>query len=358
MNGSPHERPLRVLLISPSFGVFGGMEAFVLAVAKYLAGDARVSVRVCFKKVKGFVPTAGFIKACQDNPADVKVVGRFSVALIQSISWAEIVHAQNAPPDVVLLSKLMNKFLVLTIHNWHRQGGSLRERLWTFSGRQAQRRWYNSQFVRGTWEGNRPWKDSSVVPTVSELPEGEVPVEERSGFVFAARWIPNKGLEVLIEAYRRANLDRQRWPLRLIGDGPLREGIEKDLRERPVSGIELMGFITPEHKAEVIRHARWIVAPPHTNEDLGLTAIEARHVGVPCIVSRDGGLPEAAGAEALICEPGDVEGLQKLLEEASLMPAERYEKKARASRESLKNYLKPMSFYVEQYLEVTNRNCA
>jgi glycosyltransferase involved in cell wall biosynthesis len=37
-----------------------------------------------------------------------------------------------------------------------------------------------------------------------------------------------------------------------------------------------------------------------TREDFGLTAVEARNLGVPCIITRDGGLPEAGGKQALI----------------------------------------------------------
>ena len=50
-----------------------------------------------------------------------------------------------------------------------------------------------------------------------------------------------------------------------------------------------------------------MVTPPHTKEDLGLTPLEARSVGVPCIASRDGGVQETAGKHSLLCKPGDAE---------------------------------------------------
>ena len=112
------------------------------------------------------------------------------------------------------------------------------------------------------------------------------------------------------------------------------------------------GFVDEETRNDVIRNAKWMVTPPHTDEDLGLTPIEARHVGVPCIITRDGGLPEAGGAEALMCEPQDVDGLRQLLEEAAAMPEQRYQQKAQATREELLDYLKPMSLYIEHYEEV------
>ena len=51
------------------------------------------------------------------------------------------------------------------------------------------------------------------------------------------------------------------------------------------------------------REAKWMVTPPHTQEDLGLTPLEARSVGVPCIASTDGGVKETAGPHALFCKP-------------------------------------------------------
>ena len=80
-----------------------------------------------------------------------------------------------------------------------------------------------------------------------------------------------------------------------------------------------------------MKNARWVVVPPNTREDFGLTAIEARHLGVPCIITRDGGLPEAGGRQALICEPGDVAGLAKLLEQAAQMSEAEYAERARAN---------------------------
>jgi glycosyltransferase involved in cell wall biosynthesis len=92
-----------------------------------------------------------------------------------------------------------------------------------------------------------------------------------------------------------------------------------------------------------------MVTPPHTDEDLGLTPIEARHVGVPCIITRDGGLPEAGGQHALICEPRDIDGLRRRLEEAADMSPHNYDALAQATRAELMKYLQPMALYLDHY---------
>jgi glycosyltransferase involved in cell wall biosynthesis len=190
---------------------------------------------------------------------------------------------------------------------------------------------------------------------VSDLPEGILPISERSGFIFAARWIENKGLRVLLEAYADASIDREEWPLTLLGDGPLRPEIEKMIESRGIDGVDIRGFVGNETRNDLIRRARWMVTPPHTNEDLGLTPIEARHVGVPAIITRDGGLPEAGGKYALICEPNDPAGLRDLLETAAAMPEDKYRRISNATHEELLDYLQPMSVYADAYDRVLNQ---
>jgi glycosyltransferase involved in cell wall biosynthesis len=122
---------------------------------------------------------------------------------------------------------------------------------------------------------------------------------------------------------------------------------------KAIAGVGIVGFLSEEEKARQISGAMWLVAPPNTREDMGLTPIEARNVGVPAIVTRDGGLPESAGPAALVCAPGDVSGLASLLERAAEMPAEEYRQRALLARESLRNYLRPLSDYLAIYERVT-----
>jgi glycosyltransferase involved in cell wall biosynthesis len=91
---------------------------------------------------------------------------------------------------------------------------------------------------------------------------------------------------------------------------------------------------------------------PCTNEDFGLTAVEARSLGVPCIITRDGGLPEAGGQQALICEPGNARGLADMLEHASRMSETEYGERAKRTREDLAHELEPMDFYARAYRRI------
>jgi glycosyltransferase involved in cell wall biosynthesis len=337
----------KLLLISPCFGTYGGIEAFVLAVADAVRREPDFAVKICFKKVKDFALHPGLAAMLRHEA--VLFVDRAGPELADAIKWANIVHLQNASPDVVVLSKIFGKRIVLTIHNYMRPEWSLHRLLWRLSARWADARWYNSNFVWQTWEKDRKRHGSLRVPTVSKLPEGWIPPNERRGFVFVGRWIPNKGIEILLDAYSKAGLDPQIWPLFLLGDGPLRPSIQAKVDQQSLPGVCITGFVDEATKAQYMKNARWIVVPPNTKEDLGLAAIEARNLGVPCIVTRDGGVPEAAGRQALVCEPANPDALADLLVQAAQMSENEYGKRAGRTREELKRELVPLDFYARAY---------
>jgi glycosyltransferase involved in cell wall biosynthesis len=338
---------INLLLVSPCQGSYGGIEAFVLALADTLQREPDFTVKICFKRVKGFALHPSLAAMLRGQP--IKFVDRAGGELSNAVRWADVIHLQNASPDVVFLAKMFGKRIVLTIHNYMPRGWTAHRLLWRISARVADARWYNSNFVWKTWEGEHPRRGSRKILTTSRLPEGSTLPEARRGFVFVGRWIANKGIETLVEAYARAELDRNAWPLALLGHGPLRPAIEALVKKHQLSGVEMPGFVDEPTKTEYMRSARWIVVPPHTYEDLGLTALEGRNLGVPCIITRDGGLPEAGGAESLVCEPADPIGLAKLLEHAAGMSAEEYAARAERTRRELATQMVPLAFYPDAY---------
>ena len=143
----------KLLLVSPCHGTYGGIEAFVLAVADAIRTEPDFDVRICFKKTSGFALHPDLAKMLpHDSVAFVERGGR---ELIDAIRWADVIHLQNASPDVVLYAKFLRKPIALTIHNYMSHGASIHRWLWRISARLADARWYNSNFVWRTWEGDR-----------------------------------------------------------------------------------------------------------------------------------------------------------------------------------------------------------
>ena len=344
-------KPFSIVIVSPCKGGYGGLESFVLALAAGVAKDPGLTVRIIFKKTNDFLLQKSFMSKVQESGLNVLFCRRASVALWNEVKNADLIHLQNPCPDVVLMARLAGKPLLINIINHSKGVGSPRQLLWKICLYLANQRFYISEFVRKTWELTElPWRNSKVVFPISELSALEpIPVSDRTGFVFLARWIENKGLDTLVEAYATAGLDPNKWPLRLLGDGPMRAQITSRVRELGLKGVLMPGFINEQEKAEYIRCSRFAVIPPNTSEDFGLVAIEARNLGIPCLITRDGGVPEAAGRYCLSCEPADEDGLKNLLLQAKEMSETDYRALATAAYKSLKSELIKPSFYTHEY---------
>jgi glycosyltransferase involved in cell wall biosynthesis len=353
------ETPRHILLVSPCMGSYGGLEAFVLAVASEINSTPYFSVEVILKKAGSFSLCDDLRDAISNSGVNVSFCPRFSILLLSAILRADLVHLQNLCPDVAGLARLARKPLLITVHARKRIGASIHQRLWSATLHLASQRFYISEFVRRTWERTfDPWPHSHVVHSICKLSSlSPLPVHLRRGFVFVSRWIENKGLDILLEAYAQSGLDPEQWPLYLLGDGPLRPRIQSRLRELGLDKFVTMpGFVNESEKADFIRCSRFAVIPPNTSEDFGLVPIEARRLGLPCLITRDGGLPEAAGKHSLICEPGDIQGLKKLLVRAASMSDRDYTMLASAAHDSLQEEIVPPSYYRVVYRAMIQRS--
>ena len=177
----------------------------------------------------------------------------------------------------------------------------------------------------------RKW-NSACLPVISRMPKEEC--EPHKEKVFCRRKMDfNKGIRILIEAYRLSSPNPSEWPLTML-EMDLKAEVEA-IRQMGIQGIHMPGFVSEKDRCRFTSDAKWMVTPPHTKEDLGLTPLEARSAGVPCIASRDGGVQETAGKHSLLCKPGDVESLSECLKQAMQMSPLEYERKSRLAKEGL-----------------------
>jgi glycosyltransferase involved in cell wall biosynthesis len=94
-------------------------------------------------------------------------------------------------------------------------------------------------------------------------------------FVFIGRLDEDKGVDLLARAARRA-----RVPLRMIGDGPLREMLSREYFE-----IEQLGWRSRAEIADAVADARLLVIPSRTRETFGVAALEGLMSGLPVALS-------------------------------------------------------------------------
>jgi glycosyltransferase involved in cell wall biosynthesis len=127
------------------------------------------------------------------------------------------------------------------------------------------------------------------------------------------------------------------------------------IKKKGIQGVQLPGFVSESERHRYTREAKWMVTPPHTREDLGLTPLEARSVGVPCIASTDGGIKETAGAHALFCKPGDINSLAECLTTAMQMEETQYEERSKLAKKDLEQYVRTLDEYADEYQNLLNQ---
>ena len=157
---------------------------------------------------------------------------------------------------------------------------------------------------------------------------------------YAGRLVPEKGLELLLEAL--SGLAEIPWKLVLVGDGPLRARIHDHWMPR-FPGRILHVPAVPH--GEVPRYLRCLdifvlasYATPRWKEQFGLTLAQAMMLGIPSIASSSGAIPEVAGPGALIFEQDNLESLRHALQTMLLSEPCRRELGARAREFALRHY--------------------
>lgn len=122
--------------------------------------------------------------------------------------------------------------------------------------------------------------------------------------VAAARFSPEKGLDMLLQAARQ----RKAMTFLVAGDGPQFAALSRDLPPN----VKLLGRVDD---VRPLLAAADVFAAPSRREGQGIAALEAMAAGVPVIASRVGGLAETLtdGETALLIPPADSEALAAAL---------------------------------------------
>lgn len=129
-----------------------------------------------------------------------------------------------------------------------------------------------------------------------------------------AQLIRRKGHRYLLDAVHALRGRHPSLRVVLFGQGPLREELEAETRERGLADIVVFAGFRKDLP-------QWlggldILAHPADMEGLGVSLLQASAAAVPIVTSRAGGLPEAVadGVSGLLTEAGDVPALTAALD--------------------------------------------
>jgi len=196
-----------------------------------------------------------------------------------------------------------------------------------------------TQRALGTWNGKVACYIARTEFARKKFIEGGLPAERilvkpcfvhpdpgpRAGsgdsVLFLGRLSPEKGLRSLIAAWE--HLDGT-IPLRIAGDGPLREELDAEIDRRRIAGVKVLGRVPDADLLAEMKRARFLVLPSEWYEGLPLTIAEAFACGVPVVASRIGSMIELVedGVTGLHFMPGDATDLAAKVEWAWSHPKE------------------------------------
>ena len=166
-----------------------------------------------------------------------------------------------------------------------------------------------------------------------KAPEGEA-----RSILYVGRLASEKGLPVLLEAFRRLAASHPMVRLRLVGDGPERQAMETlAVRLGIAERVDFLGY---RDSAGVLRELQSVDAfvLPSFAEGVPVSLMEAMSCGVPVIGTNVGGVSEliANGRSGLLVPASDtdslVEALHRLVSEPGLRTA-----LANAGRQAIEN---------------------
>lgn len=154
---------------------------------------------------------------------------------------------------------------------------------------------------------------------------------EEPRYLFVGRLIERKGVDVLLNAFRRLDTG-ELW---IVGDGPLREMIESEALTDP--RIRLLGHRDGPALAEVYRQAHALVVPS-LYEPWGLVVHEGLAYGLPAIVTDEVGAGDNLidpGVNGYVVQTGSSEALADAMRSLAAWTPERWERAAGRSSETL-----------------------
>jgi glycosyltransferase involved in cell wall biosynthesis len=146
-----------------------------------------------------------------------------------------------------------------------------------------------------------------VDPDPGPRPDGVV----GSYVLYAGRISEEKGVRDLVAA---AAL-RPDVPVKIVGDGPDRLLVEREVTSRGLHHVELLGLRAPHEVLALMRDARAVAVPSRCYESFGLAAAEAMASSVPVVGTALGGQAELVvdGETGVAVAAGDAAGLASAL---------------------------------------------
>jgi glycosyltransferase involved in cell wall biosynthesis len=162
--------------------------------------------------------------------------------------------------------------------------------------------------------------------------------------LFVGRLAEKKGVIHLLHAMEVVRRTVPAAELVVAGDGPLRQGLEREARQLGIP-VRWLGVQSPAEVVALMQHAAVLAGPSITDargnaEGLPITFLEAQACGLPLVVSTSGGTGEGVvpGETGFLFAPGDEAALAGHLIALLQDPARRERMSAAARTHMVTNF--------------------
>ncbi len=278
---------------------YGGIERHVeeLAVRLPEAGvRVRVYCRPHYTPPEASLPGAELVRLPSVNTKHLDAISHAAVTSVHAaFSNMDIVHYHALGPSALSwIPRMGRKKVVVTVHglDWQREKwgvgarGALRACEWTAT-RIPDATIVVSQTLRDYFVGKGS-RNVHYVPNGTPLPPegpvaplGEWDLEPGRLLLFVGRLVPEKGLELLLEAHREVAPE---WPLVVAGEGHFTDEYVDRCRREAHESVRFVGSVYGDRLAALQQHAAMVVVPSHL-EGLSIALLEAMSYGRAVLAS-------------------------------------------------------------------------
>ncbi|HUC64908.1 MAG TPA: glycosyltransferase [Stellaceae bacterium] len=168
--------------------------------------------------------------------------------------------------------------------------------------------------------------DTVSMERLARLAGTDRPAHAERHFSVIARFVPEKNLELALDAYAayRRRCSGPPRALLLCGAGPLEDDLKRRVAEVGIDGVRFCGWLDDHEVARVLASSLALVLPS-TEEPFGLVVNEAIALGVPVLLAENCGARDhlvRSGVDGYVIEPDNAEGLSVLMERLARDEAE------------------------------------